>query len=122
MSANDGFRDAVDALLLRHREDRPYNPADLSKLCDCRRSFSKWRKHTVELITAARAEADRRRIPRTAVDILAAHAPYARTGYAIQCNECLDTTGRGEFATIEDWASHLGNELGRAGYRVVRAQ
>jgi hypothetical protein len=118
--ATDGFAAAVDHVLLFHREDRPYDPDDYSELCGCRHEFPKWRKHTVELIAAARAKDDQRRVPRAARDVLAAHAPYARAGYAIQCPGCLDSTGCGEFKTIEDWAQHVGDELARAGYRVAK--
>lgn len=118
---DDGFLRDVEFILVRHREDRPYDLTDLSKLCACRVSFQKWRRHTAQLIAAARDRADERRGPaRPALDIIAAHAPYARTGYAIQCPTCLDANGRGEFATAEDWARHIGDELTRAGYRVVR--
>lgn len=55
-------------------------------------------------------------------DLLERHVPYipASDAIGLQCHECLDGRGAGEFATTAAWALHIEAELKAAGLKVTR--
>ena len=121
---DDGFAREVDRLLLLHREGQALDPNNMGEMCACDRSYPEWRRHTAELIAAARVRADEKRAkaPRTVSELLELHVPYIRSGSIIQCGACLNGLGGGEFRSTAEWARHLEMELARAGYRITKAR
>lgn len=94
----------------------------ISAAFECRgHDWPKWRAHISQLIAEARVEFDNSRRPRQPLDFgvtLALHTPYTLPGGALQCLECLDGSGAGEFATTTDWARHVSDAMTKLGLRV----